>query len=515
MSLPDPAVPEVQFAPASGGRIAFQDFGHGGSVMVAMPPLAQNIEAAWEWPEVRHMLERFGSIARYIHFDKRGTGASDRSGRIDSIDERVDDLRCVMDAAGVDRAHLLGLSEGGPVAVLFAVTYPERVESLILAGTGSTIVPPETMQSEAARAATLERFDLISRLWGTAESPIADRFAPTLAANPAFREWHQRYERLSASRDSFREMLEASLDVDVRDVLGDVDVPTLVIHRTGDPAFTMDQVRSLVDGIRGARYVGVSGGDHYVYSGDLDTWMDHIEEWVNGHVAPRQVATPAATKPIITTLGRFSVEVDGEPVPTSAWGSRLARQLCKRLVVARGWPITRDQLIDMLWPEEDDIHALRARLSVQLSKLRRVLGGGVVADRQTVRLDLDEVDTDLERFYGATDDAAIVAAYAGPLLPGDIYEDWTTAPRDEARSRFVTAARTLATAALERRDHRVAATTARRLIEADEYDGDAHRLLVTTLLAAGETREAVRAHDVWRVHMNELGVTVPGIETLA
>ena len=139
-------IPPIRFADARGARIAYQDFGQQEPVVVAVPPLAQNLELAFEAPIKRRMFERFGRFARWIQFDKRGTGSSDRRVRVPGIDERVDDMRAVMDAAGVDRAHLFGQSEGGPMAILFAVTYPERVQSLTLFGSG-----PRCMRAPAGR----------------------------------------------------------------------------------------------------------------------------------------------------------------------------------------------------------------------------------------------------------------------------------------------------------------------------------------------------------------------------
>lgn len=503
--------PPILFAPVHGGRIAYQDFGTGPGTIVAMPPLAQNIEMAWEWPDVRRMFDRFSTFTRFIHFDKRGTGASDRTGRLDSIDERVDDLRAVMDAAGVERAHIFGGSEGGPVAALFAATYPDRVEGLILSGTGATLYPADMTPEE--RQAAFDRIDVACRLWGTPDSPVVDRFAPSLASDPEYRTWHQRYERAAASQDSIRSILQSSVDVDVRDILPDITAPALVMRRVGEAAFTEAQTRQFADGIPDATYVELEGDDHFAYAGDMETWMGHIERFVVGYVDQGSRPIGTQTKPRITTLGGFSVEVDGEPVPTSAWGSRHARQLCKRLVAARGWPVTRDQLIDMLWPDDTDRDTVSARLSVQLSKLRRVLQGGVVADRETVRLDLDEVDTDLEAFYRAEDDTAIVAAYRGEFLPEDIYDDWTNPPRDEARTRFRTAARRLSVHASGTGDHPRAVSTARRLVEVDAFDDDAHRILVEALVAAGELREAERAHETWTTTMAEIDIAVPPLTT--
>ena len=147
--------------------------------------------------------------------------------------------------------------------------------------------------------------------------------------------------------------------------------------------------------------------------------LDALDEIVD---ASRDFGTSTVR---IVTLGRFALELDGKEVPSSVWGSKRARQLCKQLVAVRGWPITRDQLIDHLWPDDPAIDRLGARLSVQLSTVRRALGGGIDADRQTVRLDLDEVSTDLEELYAANDDDAVVAAYTGEFLPEDRYDDWT------------------------------------------------------------------------------------------
>jgi DNA-binding SARP family transcriptional activator len=216
----------------------------------------------------------------------------------------------------------------------------------------------------------------------------------------------------------------------------------------------------------------------------------------------------------VVTLGGFGVEVGGEQVDVAAWGSRHARQVCKRLVAARGWPVTREELIDQLWPDEDDLRRLGARLSVQLSAVRRVLGRGVVADRETVRLDVDEVSTDLEDFYKAIDDAAIVAAYGGEFLPEDRYEDWAGPPRDEARTRFVTASRRLARQERERGQPLRAVEVARGILEADRYDDDAHCLVVEALLEAGESGEARRAHEAWAAAMAEIDAVVEPFESM-
>ena len=174
-------VPPIQFAMAGHSRIAYQAFGDGDVTVVAIPPMAQNIEVAWEQVEVRSMLEWFGSFCRYVHYDKRGTGASDRTRLVPGIDERVDDLKAVMDAADVQRAHLFAQSEGGPTTLLFAATYPERVQSVTLIGSAARMVDDE-LDVESSIAARRRFADL----WGTPDSTVVDIFAPSKAADVDF-----------------------------------------------------------------------------------------------------------------------------------------------------------------------------------------------------------------------------------------------------------------------------------------------------------------------------------------
>lgn len=504
------SIPPIHFAPARGARLAYQVWGDGPGTIVSIPPTAQNIEMAWERPEIRRMFERFGSFSRFLHFDKRGTGSSDRRSHVAGIDERVDDLRAVMDHAGIDRAHLFVSSEGGPMAILFAATYPDRAESLTLWGSGASMVPANLTDAEIAEERV--RYERFASLWGTADSPVVTGFAPSLAHDESFRRWHQRYERSAATTDSLRELLELTLEMDVREVLPAIDIPTLVLHRVGDRIVPIEYGQELASKIPGARLVELAGDDHFSYAGDIDAWMTEVERFVTGELKrrlPRPAGHPAVH---ISTLGRFGVEVDGVAVPSRDWGSRRARQLCKRLVVARGWPVTRDELMDLLWPDEFDRRRLGARLSVQLSAVRRVLGGGVIADRQTVSLNLDEVSTDLESFHAAGNDTEIVNAYRGEFLPEDLYDDWAGPTRDELRSRFVSAARRLARQEFARDAHDAAAELARRLIEADKYDDAAHRLLVKALYAGGEPGQARRAHEAWANAMKELDLPVASLD---
>lgn len=494
----------MRYARVAGVSLAYQTWGDGPVSIVAIPPLAQNIELTWERPEYRRMLNRLGSFARVLHFDKRGTGASDRTLRMPTMDERVEDLRAVMADAGIQRTHLLGVSEGGPVALSFAATYPAQVDGVVLVGSGARTVPDQSPEERVAGRERLERF---IDCWGTDSSITLRAFAPSVACDPAYSAWQPRYERQSASPAALRELLDMVDAIDVRPLLGSVAAPVLVLHRRDDQVVPVELAREAAAGLPHAQLVVLEGSDHFAQIGDVDAWLDHVERFTTGAVTARPPAgTEQRRSTQIRTMGGFAVLLDGESVPPAAWGSRRARQLCKRLAVALGEPVPRDELVEMLWPDEDRSDRLGPRLSVLLSNVRRVLGGGLLADGAAVRLDLTAVQLDLHDVHDAAargDDAAVVAAYRGPLLPEDPYDDWAIAARDRLSLRLIGAHRRLAAAAREQ-DRAAAHATA--ILDLDPYDERAHELLVRMLAAAGRRGDAVRAEERYRQRMDELGV---------
>jgi len=502
--------PELQFAEGRRGRIAYQQWGDGVDV-VGVPPLAQNIEAAWGWPDIVAMFGRFGQLGRYLHYDKRGTGASDRLRGVPDLEERVDDMRTVMDRAGVERAHLLGNFDGGATALLFAATHPERVRSIVLFGSGATTFPPEPAPAQSARFAVSSR--AFARAWGTRLSPFVDTFAPSLARDRGFRRWHRRYERSCCDSETLLDLLQMSWETDVRGVCADVDAPVVLLHRRGDRIVDVARAHETAALLPDARVVEFPGDDHLGYAGDRDAWLDEMERWITGQVAdrPNRAILHDIPRSRVITLGRFAVEVDGAEVPTSAWGSRHARTIVKRLAVARGWPVTRDELFELLWPGEVDRAKVGARLSVQLSTVRRVVPGGVLADRSTVRLDLDRVDLDLVDFMGAGDDAAVVAAHTGPFLPADDLP-WAIATRTEVRARFAAAGVRATQAAVEAGWTGQAVGLARRLVDDDLHNLRGHELLVAALLDGDHHDAAVAAHAAWVTAGKALGVRVPPLD---
>ncbi len=218
-------VPELRFTSGRNGRLAWQQWGEGVDV-VGVPPLAQNIELSWEWPATVRMFERFGRLGRYLHYDKRGTGASDRLRGVPTLAERVEDMRAVTDDAGVERAHLMGFSDGGPTTLLFAAAYPDRVHSVILFGAGASTFPFDPPPEVRARWAAA--FPAQARLWGTPESPWIDGLAPSEAGNQECRRWQQRYERATCDAQTLLDLIEMSAATDVRGVCKDVTCPVLL-----------------------------------------------------------------------------------------------------------------------------------------------------------------------------------------------------------------------------------------------------------------------------------------------
>jgi pimeloyl-ACP methyl ester carboxylesterase/DNA-binding SARP family transcriptional activator len=494
----------VKFARVDGVAIAYQTWGSGSARVTIVPPFAQNIELTWERPEFRTMFERLGVFANVVHYDKRGTGASDRADRMPTTDQRVEDVVAVLDALGWDRTHLLGVSEGGPVAISIAATYPERVETLALFGSGARIIGDET-DDERRRRRELEAF--YHEHWGTEDTVTLDVFAPSVAGDAAYRAWQPRYERQSASPAAVAQLLDMVEAIDVRPLLGAVAAPTLILHRSNDRVVSVARARETLSLLPTARLTELAGDDHMPHVGDVGSWLDLYEHFVTGTVTRH---APQRASPVlrIDTMGGFRVIKDGHPVPPNAWGSRQARQLCKRLAVNLDRPVTRDELADMLWPDETDDTRRGARLSVVLSNIRRVLGGGLIADRDSVRLDLVTVSidlVDLEQAIQRGDDREIVAAYGGPVLPEDPYDDWAIAVSRRVATAIAGARRRLATQAQhdQRLNDMVEHATA--LLDLDEFDERAHELLVSALVSAGRHGDARHAASRYETMMRDLG----------
>jgi class 3 adenylate cyclase/dienelactone hydrolase len=267
--------PETRYAKSGDVHIAYQVFGNGPIDLVWVPGFISNIELEAESIEHQRFVSRMGSFCRLIRFDKRGTGLSDRGSGIATLEERIDDVRAVMDAVGSQGAALLGQSEGGPMSVLFAATYPERIQALILYA-GFAVNNTHDWSAEQLQA----RLDWYTQNWGTGMS--ASWAAPGKAADESFVRARARFERLSASPAAVMALVRMNHEIDVRDILPTVRVPTLVLHRTGDRRVSVDGGRELGARIPGAKYVELPGDEHSPYLGEADRIVDEIEEFLTG-----------------------------------------------------------------------------------------------------------------------------------------------------------------------------------------------------------------------------------------
>ncbi len=267
--------PETRYAKSGEVHIAYQVTGNGPIDLVWVPGFISNLELQGESPEYQHFISRVGSFCRLIHFDKRGTGLSDRSSGIASLEERIDDVRTVMDAVGSQRAALLGQSEGGPMSILFAATYPERTQALILYAAFAANLT-RGWSAEQLQA----RLDWYAQNWGTGIS--ATYAAPGRAGDETFVRARARFERLSASPAAVMALVRMNHEIDVRDILPAIRVPTLILHRTGDRRVSVDSGRELAVRIPSAKYVELPGDEHPPFLGNADRIVDEIEEFLTG-----------------------------------------------------------------------------------------------------------------------------------------------------------------------------------------------------------------------------------------
>ena len=321
--------------------IAYQVFGEGPVNLVLVPGFISHIENYWTEPSFARWLERLGSFARVAMFDKTGTGLSDQFRGTPGMDERMDDVRVVMDAAGMETATVFGISEGGSLATLFAATHPARCDGLVVYGAFARF------SSWFGDEAELEAFfDYVDTSWGTGESLAA--FAPSCAGDASFQEWWGRFERHGASPAAVKRIMRINSGIEIADVLSAVSVPALVIHRTDDVTVDVEGGRELAAGIPGARYVELPGADHLPFVGDVAGVTAEIEAFMTG----------ATTEP------------DDDRV--------LATLLFTDIV---GSTERADEMGDDRWSDVLDFHdsAVRAALARYRGKLVKSTGDGILA----------------------------------------------------------------------------------------------------------------------------------------
>ncbi|MEO8573719.1 MAG: adenylate/guanylate cyclase domain-containing protein, partial [Pyrinomonadaceae bacterium] len=265
----------------------------------------------WKHHLFASFLERLGSFSRLILFDKRGTGLSDRVpiNELPTLEQRMEDLHAVMDAVGSKRAILIGVSEGGPMCSLFAATYPERTAGLVMIGTYAKRIRDEDYPWAPSQEQRNKFIELVKTDWG---KPVGiEERAPSMANDEEFREWWATYLRMGASPGAAVALTTMNAEIDVRNVLPLIRVPTLVIHRTGDLCLKVEEGRYVASKIPGSRYVELPGDDHLPFVGDQSEILDEIEGFVTGSLADGDHDRVLATVMNVRIDGTRGISSDG------------------------------------------------------------------------------------------------------------------------------------------------------------------------------------------------------------
>jgi class 3 adenylate cyclase len=272
-------LPRTRYVKSGEVHIAYQVLGDGPIDLLWVPGFVSHLEYDWEHPRPARFFRRLASFSRLIRFDKRGTGLSDRVA-IPTLEERMDDVRAVLDATGSSRAALIGVSEGGPMSLLYAATYPERTSALVLYGSYARRAwapdHPFGVTSERMRGI----LETLEKDWGA--SVAMEIWSPSMLGDDAYKQWRATYLRLAASPGAAISVMRMNMEIDARHVLPAIGVPTLVLHRTGDRLTPVDQARHMAKHIRCAKLVELPGEDHTPWVGDTDALLDEIEEFLTG-----------------------------------------------------------------------------------------------------------------------------------------------------------------------------------------------------------------------------------------
>jgi class 3 adenylate cyclase len=273
-------IPETRYAKSGDVNIAYQVVGNGPGDLILVMGWVSNVEYAWEEPSLNSFLSRLASFSRLILFDKRGTGLSDRVNELPTLEQRMDDVRAVMDAAGSTRASLFGISEGGPMSALFAATYPERTAALVIFGSYAKRVWDPEYPWAPTREQRQESIKNIEEQWG---GPVGlNELAPSICHDVRMRNWWATYLRRSAGPGDAVKLMKMNTEIDIRHVLPVISVPALILHREDDQDMNVEEGRYMARKIPGARFVELEGGDHIPWAGDYARLLDEVEVFLTG-----------------------------------------------------------------------------------------------------------------------------------------------------------------------------------------------------------------------------------------
>jgi class 3 adenylate cyclase len=328
--------PKTEYARSGKVHIAYQVVGHGALDLVFIQGWVSHVELAWDEPTLASFLNRLASFSRLITFDKRGTGLSDRvpDEQLPTLEERMDDLRVVMNAVGSERAALFGVSEGGNLCALFAATFPERTTALVMADTYAKRIWSADYPWAPTPEARAREYELVEREWG--DLMDLDHYIPSKIGDEAFARRLATYWRRAASPGAAVALLRMNTQIDIRSILPTIRVPTLILHRTGDLDVNVEEGRYIAARIPGAKFVELPGDDHLPWVGDQDVFLDEVQEFLTGVRPPPTVDRVLATIMFTDIVG--STELAAR-IGDQAWKSLLQQHdalVRKELVRFRG-----------------------------------------------------------------------------------------------------------------------------------------------------------------------------------
>jgi len=408
--------PETRYAKSGDVHVAYQVVGEGAVDLVLVHGWISHLEHQWEDPSLARFLDRLASFSRLILFDKRGTGLSDRvaDSALPTLEQRMDDVRAVMDAAGSARAALFGVSEGGPLSALFAATYPIRTSALIMYGAYAKWISDADYPWAPSREDHEAAFKAYEERWG---SPIGLKvLAPSIASDERWRQWWGQHQRLSASPGAGVTLYRMNVEIDIRQILPTIRVPTLILHRLGDRLMNPAGAKYMAGQIPGAKYVELPGEDHIAWIGEVDILLAEIQEFVTG------VRPTSEVDRILATV--LFVDIVGSTDRAAALGDARWRDLMNNYQQQVGKEVARlggrviNTAGDGVFASFDGpARAIRCACAVR---------DGVAALGLTVRsgLHTGECEVDGDKIAGiAVHIGARVAAHAGPgeiLLSGTV-----------------------------------------------------------------------------------------------
>jgi len=328
--------PETMYARSGDVNIAYQVIGDAPLDLVFVMGWVSHLEYFWREPSFARFLLRLASFSRLILFDKRGTGLSDRVpiNQLPTLEQRMDDVRAVMDAVGSERAALIGVSEGGPMCSLFAATYPEKTLALVMIGTYAKRIRDAEYPWGPTPEQREQFFEVMREQWG---GPVGiDERAPSVADDPEFRDWWATYLRMGASPGAAVALTQMNAEIDVRNVLPSIRVPSLVIHRSDDQCLKVEEGRFVAQRIPGAKFVELPGNDHLPFVGDQEAILDEVEEFLTGVRHPIEPDTVLATVLVARLVGIKERVQNLGAERWAEWWRRLHAHITKEIEWFRG-----------------------------------------------------------------------------------------------------------------------------------------------------------------------------------